>query len=618
MKKIIISVAAVVLLVLIAVIVVWGFGLFLTASPKLDSVFPENTVLFCQLTDRMIAEKNLKTTKFFSAFEQSAFEGKADLKGLLDEKARKMELGEFAKLMDFFRHGSAIGVFDVDMGEHRFNIAFAGDISKDSNGFEEFLNREFRLMLEKKFGEVREEKFDSEIIFSFKGWDNKQAGYAVVKDYFILGYPVKAVETSILSLKRKSGKVLADNANYRGVKKELRASGGVFVFVDLEKLIADALKAPGKKALPFQADKYLKLSGIDAFKAAGYNSVIKEGFFEDSSYMNIDFGSEGVLPALMNVQPRKIGKSGRFIPARFSVVSVSSIGDLSEGWEDILERIRKNLDDSVWQNVNNGVNFVEKGLNFNIREDLLGTVMNEVAVGFCSPDVPAREGRDEMLKTLDEYEIIIATEIKDRKSLDSTLERFGYMGLAEMSSKTYRECELKTFETSLTDMKLSPSFAFVDDFIVLAQSRETLESAIDSYLDKKSAVDDKDWAEAENLFHGKVNQLAMFGNESCGNTVASLMRLCPEYGNWSKKFGFEPADEMRMIIYSLPSPVSSAVKREKGYYSMIKSPYPVFLDLFSNSFMRWYFECPMDEPVSDFGEDTPDGDSDGNNIPLND
>lgn len=274
---------------------------------------------------------------------------------------------------------------------------------------------------------------------------------------------------------------------------------------------------------------YKSLCGMLTF--AGMKGEIGDTKVHLQGLLHLNDTTHSYLKALRNVKEgnRKAHKIASYRTAFYT-------GLLFDNYVEVWQKLQEELkhDPDAYAETRKQQDRIEKLLNINIETDFLAWMKNEVAL-LTMRDV-ANTGREEKV-------LILHTQSKEdaQTGLGKIMKQ-----IRKRTPLKFRTISYKDYEINILDMKGffklilgkmfqkfdKPYFTYVDDFVVMSNSLETLQDFLDDYEAKKTLARDDTFSEMESQF---TNDGHLFTYVSMKNAFPTL------------RHHLNPKDWMRML-----------------------------------------------------------------------
>jgi len=287
---------------------------------------------------------------------------------------------------------------------------------------------------------------------------------------------------ALLESAAKGAPTIADDANYKAVRKALDASAGLTAYANVRALMDKS----GIAAHPGHQQK-LRAVGVAGTQAAGLAIDFHDRQVRERIYLHTTGGKTGLVRLLTAGQP-VAPSATRFIPPGFSAVAAMSIRDVG-----LWDRLRGMLVDiqgpAAGEFIDTMATNLQQKFAIHPKESLLDTFTDEVFVAFDLSQLKSFHGAGREPRP-QEIPLLFGARLADAAKLIETSDRIAAnealweQGI-ERTIAQHAGTPLATFRTPF-NVDIRPSYAIVDNTLLLSLRPEPVAAAIDAWKAKKT------------------------------------------------------------------------------------------------------------------------------------
>lgn len=492
MKKIL-----VVILVVIAVAAAGiGFYFYQNSLNKLaiEEVLPQGALAYARFSDiekRWTEFKSTKLWRNISAIDIPALMEKSGMTPQQIETSGYPTLKKFISdpntsmlFMKFFGREAALGLYPVEIKELKpdnlkdvvSSLVMVVRLSPDMQVAETMssLMKEWDPALQLTTEEYKKHK-----ITLIEILQNKiKVGYVRIKDLLIVGFSDRAARMCIDVVSKEKTSLLEDPA-FKRVQAKYLPSAWTAAYANLELIISDI-----KELFLLSIDKETKKEGSSQFKeeidrtmaqmagfvALGYSAVT--GPLETSKF-DLIYDKDKLDPQVRKMYtcaPQE-NKTIRFVPQNVLGYQWSNCFDMKIQWETIQKELKnRQAEDAKGFSPEETIAALEKKLKFSIEKDVLPAFGGETG-GYLS-DI-ALTGVFPFPK------LLFFVKIADRAAAERVLAAVASRPEIVWQKENYKDIQIQYTALPLGE-DFMPGYCFLNDYLLLATSRQALKESIDA------------------------------------------------------------------------------------------------------------------------------------------
>ena len=265
---------------------------------------------------------------------------------------------------------------------------------------------------------------------------------------------------------------MADSPLFKSTFEKHSASFDTLVFVNLREI----LKFVGvtEEAIPGP----IRIAGLADIAAIGASSktVEKGGLGELTLY-----SPDGLKGALNLFSHRGWGPTiERYIPDDYSFFVKVSVGSFDALYKDLISLLEEaRQEDWIIDEFNEALEEIGEELGFSIEDDLLPNLGGEIVFAAKAP------------KVIGIPEMAVFLEVKDKAKLQTLVDGFVDKQMPFLSFNT---AEYKGVRINTTTVKIvQPSYAFIDNYLVIADAPAVIQDIINTRATGKSILTKDDY-----------------------------------------------------------------------------------------------------------------------------
>ncbi|MDH5406084.1 MAG: hypothetical protein OEX80_06050 [Candidatus Aminicenantes bacterium] len=489
MKKILALIITI--LVIIGGVILIGMLLRGTSVDRIEKLIPETTLAYFSLSDISQAKEDIKDTRLWHALQEA--ELLPQLRKLWGEKVEEFaqETGvSIGQIIPFFSRAAAIAITSFDPSEAiPLGVVIAADAAGTKKALNKYLKDTLTPQLKEKgllIGEVEHKGITYHYWASTSG---KKVCYGFLKNIFLVSVTGEETFKAVINTHQGENDSLRKYRPFRRIKRLLGYKKGALGYLNFklfleQSSILSLLNAASKSEL-------LKLSGITSLETIGYYSFVEEEGFKERFFLATEKHPQGLLKIMLRHPPRKM-HSPAYVPRSIKNLSILTFEDPPELWEEIDEMLSTILAEENYNRFKERLSAAEKGLNFSLQEDFLECLGNELAVGTDIAPLLALSEKLTPQTIMARLPVILLIKVENQKRFTRTMDRA--LSLATLTLKAASKEEMcgdrsvKYMELELAGQKISPGFAFVEDFLIIGNDKSLVREAINAF-DQGEGID---------------------------------------------------------------------------------------------------------------------------------
>jgi len=461
-----------------------------TSVERIERLLPKTTLAYLSLSDLSQAKEDIKGTRLWHALEET--ELLPQLRKLWGKKVEEIyqKTGiSLDQLTPFFNRGVAIAITSFNTANKRTpGVVIAVDVADNKRALNEYLKETMSPQFKEKgliYGEAEHRGI------KYHYWQltsGERLCYGFLKNIFVVSITGEKSFNTVVDTYKREISSLRKSRPFKQIKSLMGYRKGALGYLNLKLLLEQSTLSSSLKAAP--KGELLKLSGLTSLETIGYYSFVEEEGFRERFFLATEKHPKGLLKTLLAQPPRRMN-SPEYIPRRMKNLTILTFNDPPELWEEIDDFLSTTLTKENYRHFKEMLSTAEKGLNFSFQEDLLECLGNELAMG---TDITSFFPLPENLTPqtlLTRLPLIFLIKVDNQKKLSRTMDRA--LARATLTLKTsakeekYGDHSLKYIELELAEQKISPSYAFIGDFLVMGNDRSVVREAIDTY-DKMEGI----------------------------------------------------------------------------------------------------------------------------------
>jgi len=462
-----------------------------TSAERIEKLLPETTFAYFSLSDLSQAKEDIKETKLWHALQETELlpQLRKVWEKKVEEFAQKTGV-DLYQVTPFFNRGVAIAITSFNPIERKPpSIIIAADAGSTKRALNKYLKDTLNPQLKEKELLLGESEHRGVKYYYGEITSGERFCYGFFKSIFVVSITGEEPFHAVIDTYNGENISLRKNRSFKRIKNLLGYKRGALGYINVKLLLEKVSLPPQVKANP--KGELLKLSGIISLEAIGYYSFVEEEGFKERLFLLTEKHPKGLLKIVLSQPPRKM-HSPAYIPRTMKNLTILTFNDPPELWEQIDELLSITLTKERYLQFKEVLSTAEKGLNFSLQEDLLECLGNELAIGTdITPLFPLSQ-QVSPPNIISKLPFIFLIKVENQKKLSLTIDRA--LALATLTLKApskeeqYKDYTLKYMELELAEQKISPSFAFVGDFLVIGSDRSVVKEAIDAY-DKGDGID---------------------------------------------------------------------------------------------------------------------------------
>jgi hypothetical protein len=231
----------------------------------------------------------------------------------------------------------------------------------------------------------------------------------------------------------------------------------------------------------------------------------------DEKFLSPGLRKTFACPALTN-------DSLKLVPVNAILYNWGICYDLDQSWSVAKQSLDQNSD--LAQGIDQFKHRLEKHFNINIRRDVLPVLGHEIG-GYLT-DV-------DMQGTYPFPRFLIFIKIKDRPAAQRLLDKFVQDPITTIHQEEYEHVDIHYISLPL-GANMDPGYGFLDDYLLVASSRQLLKRSIDAYNDSFRSIVSDDAVGQFSLDNGeKFNSVTLM-------KTSELSRRAQDFLGWADKY----------------------------------------------------------------------------------
>lgn len=334
--------------------------------------------------------------------------------------------------------------------------------------------------------------------------------YVRIRDLLIIAPESLDHLEEVVDVYQHKREPLQEDPSYNFVRQNAYPSSDGLVFVNLN-LFSDLWRG--------EMDSRLTVLGYQTAAFPVYGLSYMPGVV--SKYKMIVGLNEKYLPSGMLKTfscPAVTNDSLKFIPDNAIAYNWGGCYDFEQSWGTL----RKSLDDNpqLAQGVDKFKHRLEKHFQINIKKDVLPLLGHEIGGYLTDVDMQGNYPFPRLL---------IFVKIKDRPAAERLLDRFVQNPLLMLQHEEYDHVDIH-YITLPIGANMDPGYGFLDDYLLVATSRQLLKKSIDAYNDSMRSIVSDDAVEQFSLDGGqKFHSVTLM-------KTAELSRRAQDFLGWIDKY----------------------------------------------------------------------------------
>lgn len=322
--------------------------------------------------------------------------------------------------------------------------------------------------------EVSERQLQGTTITSIKGVGvNRTVSYSRVGDYFVFSNSESLVERSLNAFFSRGRQSITHDPLFQAAYRTVDHRGEkCFLFGYFNPTRFLGLKGESRGSAYIQKIALQAISSI-----VGYEVTKPEAYPPLAEMKNLAevTGAQQTVPS---VQPTSFADMLRFIPKDVIGFGVSKNAELRKYWDYVLN-VRSIKPEALTT--------IERAAQTKIERDIVNCFGDRLFISYSGIHYSTAEGSP----NFSALKLVVGMDLIRKEKLETNLDRlFNYLFRSSVTVEEYKGCNLhssgaqvysKTGGPNVTDNPIAPSFAAVDNFLLLGMNRSLVRQAIDVY-----------------------------------------------------------------------------------------------------------------------------------------
>ena len=429
-------------------------------------------------------------------------------KDIRDFKSWQKDLGKIWNnplIRKFLSQEVALGVYRKD---NHYEIFITLRLTASAK-LAEFLGR-----LSHQWGEdvfLTRQKYQGHVInhVVLKKRDVKLA-YVRLRDLLIISPEASGRLEDIIDVYRHQQSSLAQDPQFIFVNHNAYPSGDALMFVNMNHVSGIWRNT---------VDSRLQMYGYHQAGFAVYGLSYMPGAV--SKYKMIAGLNDKELPVQMRKHlacPDLSNDSLKLVPVNAIAYNWGGCYDFGENWQSAKERLQESPQwaDSI-RRIKRGL---EKHLHINIKRDVLPLLGHEIGGYLTDVDMQGKYPFPRLL---------VFVKVQDRAKAEHLLDQLTANPMTMLQSEEYNHVNVHYMSLSL-GANMDPGYCFVDDYLLVATSRQLLKGSIDAYNDSMRSIVSDDVVKQFSLDEGgKFHSVTLM-------KTAELSRRAEDFLGWVDKY----------------------------------------------------------------------------------
>ncbi len=400
-------------------------------------------------------------------------------------------------------------------------VAIVADVSGDRSGFETMLNGKVlpRLKALPRGGALETADAHGITIHKFGAQGKDPLCLAMIGDTFVVG--AEPAVKALAGVSKGQAPSIASLAAYQSARQSAPVDAGAFVYLNLA-----AVYAMQEEEWQAEPDQKIKL---DAVGLTGIQNIAVGLAFEGAGVREKIFlatGKEktGLLKHFAE-QPAKAPTSVALVPQGFSVYAAAQGGEGEKLYQALKELVRQIQGEEGLQKLQATEMAFQQNAQVDVEQDIFGSMGSEAFVAADLRKVIEAAGtRNPQFSDL---QFIVGAETKDIPKLEGSLAQiflspfFVNQGIA-VNKVQYKNADLSVLADPRRP-ELSITYAFLDRFILLANSTETMKRVVDAREAKQSLATSESFTQVSKAMAPESNLIAYLDTKSVLPAVMALV-----------------------------------------------------------------------------------------------
>ncbi len=319
--------------------------------------------------------------------------------------------------------------------------------------------------------EVSERQFQGTAITSIKGVGaNRTVSYSRIGDYFVFSNSESLVERSLNTFFSRGRLSITHDPLFQAAYRTVEHRGEkCFLFGYFNPTKFFGVKGEAHSSAYIQKIALQAISSIVAYEVTMKNLA----------------EVTGAQPTAPSVQPTSFADMLRFIPKDVIGFGVSKNAELRKYWDYVLN-VRSIKPEALTT--------IERAAQTKIERDIVNCFGDRLFISCSGIHYSTAEGSP----NFSALKLVVGMDLIRKERLESNVDRlFNYLFRSSVTVEEYKGCNLhssgaqvygKTGGPNVTDNPIAPSFAAVDNFLLLGMNRSLVRQAIDVYRGSQPSV----------------------------------------------------------------------------------------------------------------------------------
>ena len=494
-------------------------------ATSVESVVPGNALIYLSLIDLKSSWEDISNSNFWRKISSLQSVQEAGVGQNLDvfvqqfQAVTGMALTQ-ESIMDLF--GQNVSIAITPSSDENPGVTIFSKLSSANQ-----VQSQLDILLQKIGNDVTQEtvQHNGHDIVKLKGTaDASEVFYTIAGDVLALsaGTSDQNIRDVIDLKKGTASNSLSKNADYQKAINSLSINGDLrmVIYIDLSK-VTDLVKAlPGAGNVPINLEETLgTMDSIAAAVGVGEGVTLKIMFLKDKSKGSGLLDSWGKNP--VKAKSPNLIHSGSIL---FSSSTSLDIGELWNNW-------KTNLNQESLAGFQQGITNFEEASGLNVEKDIISMIGNELAFVIHDVDLGGLFPFPKISLFLNVVDRQKASDVME-KLIDALIKLSSPEGVSaqptiSVGNEDYNGQKINFLSVQLPYQAFSPSYAIIDDFLIIGSSKESIKSAIDVSKGKiDSITSDKIYMETTNNFQGKNNQLGYMN-------LSQTIDIAIDIANWA-------------------------------------------------------------------------------------
>ena len=352
---------------------------------------------------------------------------------------------------------------------------------------------------------INEREFKGEKIIEMIDEKNPKSKIymAIVDNLFVTTFTGSLMEKIIENKENTSGEskgnLLKNNAHFKEVTQNL---GGKKLFS-----FYFNYKQMSKFSLSFFSEPSETIDMIS--QSLGYSALniyLEDERLSFDGFTNVDsVGS--YIKALAGVKPGTTS-ADKIISNQASMYFSLGFEDFMQFYNNLITQFEAGNAEDM-EDINKGINITEKFLGISLQENFFDWIGNEIAFVKLRPDTEKNTRLEDVVVLFHANDIDRAKE-----GWGKIIERINKRTVVKFKTENYKNFEIsilerrgifKIFLGDMFEQLEKPYYTFIEDFLVMSNSLETLKTVIDDYVKGQTLSHSEKFMDFKENFEGKSN-----------------------------------------------------------------------------------------------------------------